>query len=59
MLHGTFVDVTSQIMLCKYGETHLTDELTNTRKLDVCLELKQIINYSKKNLKAFEPLTVV
>ena len=48
MLHGTCVDVTSQIMLSKYGETHLTDELTNTRKLDACLELKQIINYSKK-----------
>lgn len=24
-----------QILLCKYRETHLTDELTNTNKLDV------------------------
>ena len=47
ILHGIFVDVASQIMLCKYGETHLTDELTNTRKLHACLELRQIINYSK------------
>lgn len=44
-----------QISLCKYKETHLTDELTNTKKLDECLESKQIINYSEKNPKAFVP----
>lgn len=49
ILYGVLLMGHLQISVCKYEEIHLTDELTNTKKLDECLESKQIINYSEQN----------
>lgn len=48
ILYGVLLMGHTQISLCKYEETHLIDELTNTKKSDECLESKQIINYLEK-----------